>query len=306
MGPDPAVRSSPGSRRVKGSDMVSPQRALPKLTDRLPLGTTGRGVSPYCLGMLPEPAVVAAAFEAGINFFFLSADMHWPLYEATRYGLVQLLASRPEVRDDIVIGLVSYATQPEFCSGPFREVVELTPHLERMDLAIAGGAYAHEIDRRMTVYARHRARGYLGTRSLGVSFHDRTAVIPLFDSGAIDIGFVRYNPVFPKAAAELLPHVRDDHPLLFNFKSTTGWLPREQLLALGIGDDCWHPHHTDYYRFALSQPAFDGILCSLPTVEAVRELSDAMARGPLDDTDHQYLLDLAELSRGKATLQRAE
>ena len=286
--------------------MASPSRALPKLTDRLPLGTTGRHVSPYCVGMLPDPAIVAAAFEAGINFFFISADMHWPLYEATRYGLVQLLESRPSIRDEIVIGLVSYATQPEFCSGPFREVIELTPHLGHMDLAIAGGAYAHEIDTRMVVYNRHRATSYLGTASLGVSFHDRTAVIPLFDRGAIDIGFVRYNPMFPKSATALLPHIRDDHPLLFNFKSTTGWLPRHQLLALGVGDDCWHPHHTDYYRFALSQPAFDGILCSLPTIDSVRELSDAVARGPLDETDRQYLLDLAELTRGKATLRRAE
>ena len=286
--------------------MASPPRALPRLTDRLPLGATGRQVSPFCVGMIPDPAVVAAAFEAGINFFFISADMHWPLYEATRYGLMQLLASRPGIRDEIVVGLVSYATQPEFCSAPFREVIQCTPHLGHMDLAIAGGAYAHEIENRMAVYSRHRASAYLGTVSLGASFHDRTAVIPLFDRGAVDIGFVRYNPLFPKAATELLPRVRDDHPLLFNFKSTTGWMPRDQLLAVGVGDDCWHPHHTDYYRFALSQPAFDGILCSLPTVDSVRELADAMTRGPLDDNDHQYLLDLAELGRGKARLLRAE
>jgi len=286
--------------------MAQPPRALPKLTDRLPLGTTGRQVSPFCVGMIPDPAVVTAAFEAGINFFFISADMHWPLYEATRYGLMQLLASRPGIRDQIVVGLVSYATQPEFCSAPFREVIDTTPHLGHMDLAIAGGAYGYEIENRMAVYARHRARAYLGTVSLGASFHDRAAVIPLFDRAAVDIGFVRYNPLFPKAATELLPRVRDDHPLLFNFKSTSGWMPREQLLAVGVDDDCWHPHHTDYYRFALSQPAFDGILCSPPTVAAVRELSDAMARGPLDATDQQYLLDLAELCRGKASLVRAE
>jgi hypothetical protein len=286
--------------------MASPPRELPKLTDRLPLGATGRQVSPFCIGMVPDPDVVAAAFEAGINFFFISADMHWPLYEATRFGLAQLLASRPALRDEIVVGLVSYATQPEFCSAPFREVIELTPHLGYMDLAIAGGAYAHEIEQRLAVYSRHRAGAFLGTASLGVSFHDRSAVIPLFDRGVIDIGFVRYNPMFPKAATALLPQVRDDHPLLYNFKSTTGWMPRDQLLAVGVEDDCWHPHHTDYYRFALAEPAFDGILCSLPAPAAVRELADAMAKGPLDETDRQYLLDLAELGRGKANLLRAE
>lgn len=279
---------------------------LPGLSDRLPLGASGKMVSPFCVGMLPDPAVVAAAYEAGINFFFVSADMHWPLYEATRLGLMQLFASKPAARDEVVVGLVSYAVQPEFCSAPFREVIELTPHLGYMDLAIAGGAYADEIERRLTVYARHRERRYLGTVSIGASFHDRTAVIPQFDKRAVDIGFIRYNPIFPKAAKELLPQVRDEHPLLFNFKSTTGWLSREQLSSLGVGDDCWHPHQTDYYRFALSQPAFDGVLCSLPAPGAVRELSDAMAQGPLDADDQQYLLDLAELARGGASLVRAE
>jgi len=47
-------------------------------------------------------------------------------------------------------------------------------------------------------------------------------------------------------------------------------------------------------------------LCAPPTVAAVRELADAMARGPLDETDHQYLLDLADLGRGSANLVRAE
>jgi hypothetical protein len=286
--------------------MTASSRALPKLTDRLPLGASGKQVSPFCLGMVPDPAVVAAAYEAGINFFFISADMHWPLYEATRYGLVQLLASRPALRDEIVVGLVSYATQPEFCSAPFREVVQFTPHLGYMDLAIAGGAYSHEIETRLAVYQRHRASRFLGTAALGASFHDRAAVIPLFDKAAVDIGFVRYSPTFPRSATALLPQVRDDHPLLFNFKSTIGWMSPDQLRTLGIGDDCWHPHHTDYYRFALAQPAFDGILCSLPTATAVRELSDAMARGPLDDNDRQYLIDLAELGRGAASLVRAE
>lgn len=286
--------------------MSSSSRALPKLTDRLPLGASGKQVSPFCVGMVSHPDVIPAAFEAGINFFFLSADMHWPLYDATRYGLARMLADRPAIRDEIVIGLVSYATQPEFCSAPFAEVIEVAPPLGYMDLAIAGGAYASEIDKRLEVYSRHRAGRYLGTTSIGVTFHDRGAVVPVFDRGLIDIGFVRYNPVFPRAATQLLPQIRDDHPLLFNFKSTVGWLSREQLATIGIGDDCWHPHHTDYYRFALSQPAFDGVLCSPPSPAALRELADALAKGPLDETDHQYLLDLAELARGNANLVRAE
>jgi hypothetical protein len=282
--------------------MLEPRTTLPKLTDRLTLGD-GLAVSPICLGLVGDPAVVPAAFEAGINFFFVTADMHWPLYEGTRRGLYDLLRSKP--RDEIVVAVVSYATQPEFCRMPFSEVVDYIPPLERVDLMIAGGSYGDELERRLEIYGGHRTQRFLGARAIGTTFHDRTAVLPVLERRAVDIGFVRCNPMHPKAEAEVFPHVRDDHPLLFNFKSTWGCLTEAELRALGVGEDYWVPHPTTYYRFALTQPALDGLLVALPSPATVRELSDALAKGPLDDEDRQYLLDLGELARGKATLAPA-
>jgi hypothetical protein len=256
-----------------------------------------------CLGMCGEPGVVSAAFEAGINFFFLTADMHWPLYEQLRRGLCDLLASRPSVRDDIVVGVVSYVTQPEFSSAPFLEAIDAVPGLGHLDVAIAGGAYGHELGRRLDIYAGHRANGFAGTRAIGASFHDRTAIVPALEARHVDIGFLRYNPVHPGAAKDVFPHVRDDHPLLYNFKSTVGHMTEAEHLAAGVGNDYWRPHQTDYYRFALTQPALDGILCALDTPDQVGELADALAKGPLDEEDHQYLLDLGELARGTATIK---
>src|ERR1043165_4314286 len=100
---------------------------LPKLTDRLPLGASGVVVSPFCVGMSPDPMTIPAAYEAGINFFFVTADMHWPLYEPLRRGLRML------PRDDIVIAAASYVTQPEFCRAPFLEVLAELPELRRLD-----------------------------------------------------------------------------------------------------------------------------------------------------------------------------
>jgi hypothetical protein len=279
--------------------------ALPKLTDRLPLGTSGLEVSPICIGITDDPRTIPAAFEAGINFFFLTADMHWPLYEQTRRGLAQLLASHPGARDAIVVGAVSYVAQPEFLWAPFEEVVVELPQLERLDLTIAGGAYGHEIDQRLETYERHRADRHVGARAIGATFHDRAAARRVVAQGALDIGFVRYNPRHPRAREDLFPHVgsRADgrRTLLYNFKSTLGHLATEaQYTAFHIAADYWRPHPTDYYRFALSEPALDGILCAPPGPDAVRELVDALAAGPLDDDDQQYLLDLGELLRGTA------
>src|SRR5262249_48820271 len=118
--------------------------ALPKPGDRLTLGQHGLRVSPFCIGMVKQADTVSAAFDLGINFFFLSADMHWPHYEGSRRGLAELLTRGRGIRDQIVVAVVSYATQPEFCSMPFAELLEAMPGLDRIDVLVAGGAYANE------------------------------------------------------------------------------------------------------------------------------------------------------------------
>ncbi len=82
--------------------MSARRRRLPRLSERLRLGRGGLEVSPFALGAVGSPACVGAAFEAGVNFFFVTADMHWPLYGPLRRGLRQLLARRG-VRDRIVV-----------------------------------------------------------------------------------------------------------------------------------------------------------------------------------------------------------
>jgi hypothetical protein len=280
---------------------------LPQPSDRLPLGSSGLAVSPICVGTVGDPSTIEAAFEAGINFFFVSADMHWPMYEATRQGLAHLLTRSPGVRDQIVVAAVSYVAQPEFLWMPFEEVIEGVPGLGRLDVRIAGGAYDHEIDQRLAIFEAHRRDGHAGTRAIGATFHDRAAARRIVGAGGLDIAFARFNPLHPGARDDLFPHVGvrgdDRQSLLFNFKSTLGHLASDaDYAALGVDRNYWRPRHTDYYRFALGEPALDGILCALPGPHAVRELVDALAAGALDADSRQYLLDLGALQRGIAQL----
>ena len=278
-------------------------RTLPRVTDRLPLGIEGLSVSPICIGVVADPRVIPAAFEAGINFFFISADMHWPIYEPTRRGVRDLIASKPGARDELVLGVVSYVTQPEFCYMPFTEVIDELGNIERVDLAIAGGSYGHEIAKRHEIYAEHRASRYAGTRAIGASFHDREAALDHINRSTFDIAYVRSNTVHPGAHTDLFPHISaDSRTLVYNFKSAEGHVPDEMYPSLGLTDDYWRPHITDHYRFAFSSPNLHGILCAPPDERAVQELVDALAKGPLDDEDREYLIDLADLASGKARL----
>src|SRR5262245_19971481 len=168
--------------------------SLPLLTDRFPLGSAGLQVSPFGLGMVGDPAAVPAAFDAGINFFFITADMHWPLYEQTRRGLADLLARGGDIRDRLVVAGVCYPTQPEFCMAPFEELVRAVPGLKRLEVRVAGGAYAQEFNVRQPVYAEHRTTAPAGNRAVGATFHDRLAATAAVREEKVDIAFIRYNP----------------------------------------------------------------------------------------------------------------
>jgi hypothetical protein len=268
---------------------------LPRPGDRLPLGKSGLHVSPLCLGMVTDPATVSAAFDAGVSFFFLSADMHWPHYEGTRRGLADLLRRGGGVRDEIVIGATCYVTQPEFCRYPFSEVLEAVPILERIDVVIAGGAYGHEIGTRVPVLAHHRQTGFVGARALGITFHDRAAARQALADGVADIVFARYNAKHPGARHDLFPHVGPGpRPLLFNFNNTAGAVGRSRA-ELGLPEDFWLPEIDEHYRFALSRPELDGILCAPQTPQQLAALLAALERGPLDPEEEEHFLLLAEL-----------
>lgn len=277
--------------------------ALPRLTDRLTLGETDLQVSPFCLGIVRSEDTASAAFDAGINFFFLSADLHWPWYETARRGLEKLLARGPGIREQVVVALVSYVTQPEFCAGALEEGLDAVAGLQFVDVAVVGGAYSQEFLARLHIYRHIRDHGNLGNKATGTTFHDRMAALWAMNHNLVDIAFIRYNPIHTGARLDLFPYLKQPtSTLLYNFKSTSGFLQPERYAALGLNDDYWQPTITDYYRFALSSPEIDGLLCSPTTPQEVEALSSALEEGPLDEEEQKYLINLATLDQGKGVL----
>src|SRR3954467_7394411 len=101
---------------------VAAQRVtLPKPVDRIPLGHSGLRVSPLCLGLTASPDTVIAAYECGVNFFFVTGDLHWQLDEGLRKCVGKLFAGRRARRDEVVVGGVSYLDKPLFGALQFHE-----------------------------------------------------------------------------------------------------------------------------------------------------------------------------------------
>jgi hypothetical protein len=212
-----------------------------------------------------------------------------------------LFARGKKIRDEVVVCSTCYVTQPDFCEMPFEEVVQSLPGLGRIDIATAGGCYWHDFWARLPIYQRHKRDRFAGVRAIGGSFHDRTLALTAASTALVDVGFIRYNAGHPGARGDLFPHLPPKRStLLFNFKSTDAYVSHERLAQLGLAESNWHPHLTDHYRFALSRPEVDGVLCSLASEQQVTDLADALARGPLTEGEQDYVMTLSSADRPRS------
>ncbi|HVP62337.1 MAG TPA: hypothetical protein VMT11_17395 [Myxococcaceae bacterium] len=267
------------------------RKSLPLPGDRLLLGPAGLQVSPFCLGLVRDPRTVLDAFDAGINFFFLSLDLHWPLYEGTRRGLAALLA-RNSIRDRIVVGVVSYLDQPLFHNFQAQELIDSVEGLGRTDLLIAGAVSNHlGFGPRIHSLAVLRSFGHAGATAIGATFHERLYALQAVQSGTVDIAFCRYNSAHSRARADLFPYLPSPRRTLvygFNSVSSLPSLP----VSHGRSPE-WVPAISDHYRFALTRPELDGILCAPKTPGELRELIDALGKGPLRPQEEDVMISLS-------------
>jgi hypothetical protein len=273
------------------------RQALPKASDRIALGKSGLRVSPICLGMTMSPETVIAAYEAGVNFFFVTGDLHWPLYEGIRKGLAKLLEGSPSRRDEIVVGVVSYLDNPLFAALQFHEVIGEVPNLQRVDLLIAGAVSGDQsFYGRVEAMARARAAGQHGARAIGATFHQRSLAVVSEQYDMLDIRFIRYNSAHPGARRDLFPYFRPARlSPVFNFKSTMSQVTPQMFEALNLPKTYWVPDVCDYYRFVLTRPEMDGVLCSPLQPEEMRQLARALDKGPLTREEEEYMIWLSSL-----------
>jgi hypothetical protein len=296
--------STISARKDPNMKRKPPAPSARAFTDRLELAG-GLKVSPVCLGRVGRPGLISEAYDAGINFFFLSADMHWPLYQASRRGLRDLLRRGRGVRDRVVVAVVSYVGQPEFCHVPFLEVVDAVPGLGAIDVTVVGGVYAPDFLVRLAQYRKHRLpdggpHHLPGVKGTAATFHDRVTALAAVNHRLVDLAFCRYNADHPGAEEDLFPHLgRARGTLLFNFNSTRGYVGQTRWKGLALPGNQWRPAITDYYRFALRQPRIDGLLCGLESRRELEALGAALAAGGVTDEEAAYMRDLADLAAGR-------
>jgi hypothetical protein len=83
---------------------------------------------------------------------------------------------------------------------------------------------------------------------------------------------------------------------MFNFKSMMFRVPEQRVRELGLPSGAWVPQSCDYYRFVLSEPALDGILCSPLDPSEVKGLVRAMEQRPLTPQEQEYMIWLSSVA----------
>jgi hypothetical protein len=178
------------------------------------------------------------------------------------------------------------------------------PELGHIDVYVIGGVGMTDFLARLDWTRLLQQQKLAGISSVAASFHDRATAALAVERQLVDLAFVRYNAVHPGARVDLFPRLEaaQSPTPVYNFTNIPQNIVDDASWArLGLRDH-WRPSPADFYRFALTRTPIHGLLCALGTPAHVAELVDALANGPLDEEEQQYLLDLGELASGKASL----
>ena len=256
------------------------------MTDPLPrhrLGATGLHVTPLALaawsvraagprGVALTPEDVERAYhEHGINTFLFHFLMR-PMVE----GLRRLI--RAGHRDDLVlIAEVGIPTGGFVRRGWERHVRAIGTDV--IDVFLLGWVRAHwyVTGRTWPAMAALRDRG--AVRAIGFSSHDRPLAARLARELHPDVLMLRYNAAHRGAEHEVFAQLQPPRPGVIAYTATRWGMLLQPLPARGFpvgmpAGDC--------YRFALTNPAVDLVLCAARSSQELADDVAAVRAGPLE------------------------
>jgi aryl-alcohol dehydrogenase-like predicted oxidoreductase len=127
--------------------------------------------------------------------------------------------------------------------------------------------------------AMQKLRAEGKTRAIGFSSHDRVLATRLAREVGADALMIRYNAAHRGAEREVFDAFGSDRPAIIAYTAT-----RWGMLLQPRPDDGFPKGMTapECYRFALSHPSVDAVLCAARTPDEIREDVAGVLDGPLD------------------------
>lgn len=240
------------------------------------------GKTVHRLGLACNMGIDEAAFEhaleRGLDYVFLTNFHTGHLVPALRRALAR-------DRERIVV-----ATGPTvaYWGGAVRSAVESklrmleTDYLDVFHLFWVGRTAALTEG---TIEALLHMKEQRKIRALAISIHDRERAGRLAASSPIDLFMLRYNAAHPGAERDVFPHFKSPRPAVVAYTATS-W---RRLLKKPSG---WTgPVMTagDCYRFCLSSPFVDVVLCGPKNRKELDENLAALDKGPLSAEEDGWI-----------------
>ena len=134
-------------------------------------------------------------------------------------------------------------------------------------------------------------------RHVMISCHHRPTFEQYIRDPAYDAIMVRYNAAHTGAEREVFPHLEVRKPGVVAYTATRwgGLLDRKY-----IPDGENVPRASDCYRFALSSPHVDVVLCGPRDGQDLDEAMSALDRGPLDADEMAWMRRVGAVVRERA------
>lgn len=255
----------------------------------LAVGRVGLGSS---FGVAPDDLDIA--FEHGINYFY------WGSIRRPGFGRgVRRLARR--ARERMVVVLQSYTRWPPALMRLSLETGLRRLGIEYADFLLLGWWNQRPPQWLLDTALELRERGRV--RHLMLSGHRRTLFPEVAREGIFDQLMVRYNAAHRGAEREVFPALAqgDARPALCAYTATR-WGSLVDPKRTPAGEATPSARHC--YRFCLSHPDVDLVLCGPANTQHVHEACRALAEGPLDAEELAWMRRVGDHVYGRAPLAR--
>jgi aryl-alcohol dehydrogenase-like predicted oxidoreductase len=236
------------------------------------LGRTGFSVGRLGLASSygADDRCVAAAFDAGVNYFYWGTLRRGPFAR----GLRELAAAR----ERIVVTIQSYSRMAALVPWSLERALRAL-RMEYADVLLLGYWNRPVSPAILDAARKLRERGL--ARHIGLSTHNRKLAGALAASGEIDVLHVRYNAIHRGAEQEIFAGLSpvEARPGIVSFTATS-WGQLLTPAKLPPGERV--PTASDCYRFAMSNPAVDVCLAGPKNLAELEGGLEALRRGPMD------------------------
>ena len=213
------------------------------------------------------------AFERGVRYFYFGSLRRGGFRDAVR-------ALAPRHRDELVVVVQSYARLGFHVKYSVHRALR-SLRVDHADVLLLG-MHRHVPAARILDAAQELQEAG-EVRHLAVSSHHRSLLAQLVTDERFGILHVRYNAVHRRAEQEVFPALADRdvaaRPGIVSFTATR-WGALCDPRRTPPGERT--PTAADCYRFVLSHPAPDVVLCGPASAAQMTEAISAFDQGPLD------------------------